>query len=71
VWTTVEPPADAAWSPIETISSSEAGFERAYQGSALVLSWPLGLGPGERTSVRIGHAVTAAYDRTAEELASG
>ena len=35
-----EPAADAWWSPIETVSNSEAGFERVYQGSALLVSWP-------------------------------
>jgi alpha-amylase len=34
---------DAWWAPIETVSSSEAGFERVYQGSALLLSWRVGL----------------------------
>ncbi len=57
------PPADAWWAPIETISNSEAGFERAYQGSALLLSWPLRLEPGARTTVRVEHAVTVAVDR--------
>ena len=41
-------PADAWWAPIETISNSEAGFERVYQGSALLLSWPLAWSRGER-----------------------
>jgi alpha-amylase len=29
------------------VSLSEAGFERIYQGSALLLTWPLRLRPGE------------------------
>ncbi len=45
VATTVTPAAAAWISPIETISNSEAGFERVYQGSALVFSWPLDLAP--------------------------
>jgi alpha-amylase len=32
--------------PIETVSNSEAGFERVYQGTALVVHWPLDLEPG-------------------------
>ena len=32
--TLASPDADAWWYPIETISNSEAGFERVYQGSA-------------------------------------
>jgi alpha-amylase len=34
--------AELAWGPVETISVSEAGFERIYQGLALLLTWPLG-----------------------------
>ena len=36
------------WAPIETVSLSEAGFERIYQGSAVLVSWPLALPPGGR-----------------------
>ncbi len=35
-----------AWAPVETVSLSEAGFERIYQGSAILFSWPLELRPG-------------------------
>ena len=34
------------WAPIETVSLSEAGFERIYQGSAILISWPVQLPPG-------------------------
>ncbi len=34
-------------SPIETISMSEAGFERVYQASALLPHWEINLNPGE------------------------
>jgi alpha-amylase len=37
-WT---PPAELAWGPVETVSVSEAGFERIYQGTAFLLTWPL------------------------------
>jgi alpha-amylase len=40
-------PATVAWAPVETVSLSETGFERIYQGSALLLSWPLSLAPGQ------------------------
>ena len=40
-------PADLAWAPVETVSLSEAGLERIYQGSSIVWSWPLRLTPGE------------------------
>ena len=43
--TTTAAEADAWWAPIETVSNSENGFERMYQGSALLLSWPLRLAP--------------------------
>jgi len=56
--TRVEPAADAWWAPIETISNSEGGFERVYQGSALLLSWPVSLGPGSTWSVRVKHVAT-------------
>jgi hypothetical protein len=39
--------------PIETVSNSDAGFERAYQGSCLLAHWPLELGPGEDWSVEL------------------
>ena len=63
----VEPPATAWWSPIETVSNSEGGFERVYQGSALVFTWPLRLAPGTALTVRIAHAVATSRDRAAEE----
>lgn len=64
---TVEPGADAWWSPIETISNSESGFERIYQGSALLVSWPVTLVPGETHRVRLHQAVTVTRDRAAAE----
>ena len=48
--TDLDEPADAWWAPIETVSNSESGFERVYQGSGLLLSWPLRLAPGERVA---------------------
>ncbi len=33
--------AELAWGPVETVSVSEAGFERIYQGTALLLAWPV------------------------------
>jgi alpha-amylase len=67
VATRVEPAAEAWISPIDTVSSSEAGFERVYQGSALVLAWPLVLPAGVATAVRIQHTVATTRDRSAEE----
>ena len=61
------PAADAWWAPIETVSNSESGFERVYQGSGLLLSWPLTLAPGESRRFAVAQAVTVARDRTAAE----
>jgi alpha-amylase len=67
VATTVTPATEAWISPIETVSNSEAGFERVYQGSALVLTWPLDLAPGAQMSVRVEHVVSTSRDRAEEE----
>ena len=66
VSTALDDPADAWWAPIETISNSEDGFERIYQGSGLLLSWPLQLASGERWERIVRHTVTTTRDRTAE-----
>ena len=61
-------PADAWWAPVETISNSEGGFERVYQGAGLLLSWPLALAAGASRTITVGHGhVTTARDRAAEE----
>ncbi|MEX2146125.1 MAG: alpha-amylase/4-alpha-glucanotransferase domain-containing protein [Candidatus Rokuibacteriota bacterium] len=31
---------EIAWGPVETVSVSETGFERIYQGIALLIAWP-------------------------------
>nr|MCU0477633.1 DUF1926 domain-containing protein [Chloroflexota bacterium] len=67
VATRVEPAAETWISSIDTVSNSEAGFERVYQGSALVFSWPLVLAPGAAVTVRVEHTVTTSRDRAAEE----
>jgi hypothetical protein len=69
VETTVSEPADLWWAPIETISNSEGGFERVYQGAGLLFSWPLSVAAGGSRSVTIRHAVSTTRDRAAEELA--
>jgi hypothetical protein len=70
VATAVSVPADAWWAPVETISNSESGFERVYQGSGLLLSWPLALPPGASWTVTVGHVVTTDRDRSVEEAAA-
>ncbi len=49
-------PAALVWRfPIETVSNSESGFERVYQGSAVAAVWPLQAGGGgdARFSIRL------------------
>jgi 4-alpha-glucanotransferase len=50
--------------PIETVTESEEGFERVYQGSQIMPVWPLELPPGGlwtgRFTLRVGLARTAA-----------
>jgi 4-alpha-glucanotransferase len=65
--TTTTSQADAWWAPIETVSNSEAGFERVYQGGALLLSWPVRLAAGERWTRTISHVVATTHDRATEE----
>jgi 4-alpha-glucanotransferase len=68
--TTVEPAADAWWAPIETISNSEAGLERVYQGSALLLSWPVRIAASGRWSAAIHHQARVDIDRAVEAITS-
>lgn len=46
-------PADWWQFPLETISLSEAGFERTYQGTTLLAHWPLELDPGGVLKLRL------------------
>jgi alpha-amylase len=41
----LSPAADLWKLPIETVSNSEGGFERVYQGTSLIARWPLSLDP--------------------------
>jgi hypothetical protein len=67
VLTVVDDPADAWWAPIETVSNSENGFERVYQGAGLLLSWVLRLAPGERWHRVIRQRVETTRDRAIED----
>jgi hypothetical protein len=62
-----DPPVAAEWYPIDTVSNSEAGFERVYQGSCLVFRWPLHLAPGASHTVSIRFTVAQSRDLLAEE----
>ena len=64
---TVTRPALAWRAPVETVSNSEGGFERIYQGSGLLLSWPLALAAGGSFGVTVSQVVTTTRDRSAEE----
>ncbi|MBN2070639.1 MAG: DUF1926 domain-containing protein [Candidatus Krumholzibacteriota bacterium] len=39
--------------PVETVSNSDSGYERVYQGSALVPVWDLSLSEGGSSTIRI------------------
>jgi alpha-amylase len=56
-----------AWAPIETVSRSESGYELTYQGSVLVLRWPVSVRAVEHTAVGVRLAVTQARDRARDE----
>ncbi len=65
---TISKPADVWWAPVETVSNSEAGFERVYQGLGILVSWPLSLAPGASRTATIAHVAHAARDRAEEEI---
>ena len=75
-WLGIDARAEAApgariwWQPIETVSNSEGGFERNYQGSALLFAWPLALAPGASMDVAVKITVRCERDRREEELVS-
>ncbi len=46
-------PADDGWGPIETVSIWEDGFERLYQGTALLLACPVRLDRYREWDVRL------------------
>ncbi|HEX7498649.1 MAG TPA: alpha-amylase/4-alpha-glucanotransferase domain-containing protein, partial [Candidatus Limnocylindrales bacterium] len=60
-----EPAARLTWYPVETVSNSESGFERVYQGSSLLFRWPVPLGPGARAAFGVGFAITQTVDHSA------
>jgi hypothetical protein len=50
------------------VSNSEAGFERVYQGSALLVSWPVMLAPGEARTFAVTQRVIVARDKAKAEV---
>jgi alpha-amylase len=61
------PAARLSWLPVETVSNSEGGFERVYQGSSLLFRWPVALEPGAAASFTVRLDVTQTVDRSADE----
>ena len=56
------PAARALWiAPIETISESEEGFERVYQGSQILAVWPIELAAGNPWTGEVSLRVEAAH----------
>ena len=70
VESSISPAADAWYAPIETVSNSEAGFERVYQGSALLLSWTINLEPGASFTAAVQHRAKVSLDHAAGEASS-
>jgi hypothetical protein len=64
----IEPAARLTWYPVETVSNSEGGFERVYQGSSLLFRWPIALAPGEARTFTVSFAVTQTVDHSAAEV---
>ncbi|MBI4216318.1 MAG: DUF1926 domain-containing protein [Chloroflexi bacterium] len=52
----LSPPGRAWRFPVNALSSSEEGVEEVYQGTCLLLAWPLALGPGEEAHFRLDWA---------------
>lgn len=63
-----EPPAEATWSPIQTVSNSEAGFEKVYQGSCLLLRWPIALAAREVAAYRAAFVAGPATVQASQEV---
>jgi hypothetical protein len=65
---TVDRPARLTWYPVETVSNSEAGFERVYQGSCLLFRWPVSLAPEvDAVSRTVRFEVKQSTDHSARE----
>jgi alpha-amylase len=63
--TRISPACDAWWAPIETVSNSEEGFERVYQGSALLTSWLVDLEPSQSCLQVVRNRAIIERDRAA------
>jgi hypothetical protein len=63
----LQPAAPQEWFPVETVSNSEAGFERVYQGSCLAQRWSLNLAAGESATFATSLYFTQSRDHSAEQ----
>ncbi len=57
--------------PVETISSSEAGLERSYQQSLLLPRWQIELGAGESERISLQLQLSAAPEREPQRAMAG
>jgi len=64
---TSAPEAPVAWYPVDTISNSEGGFERVYQGSSMLFRWPVSVAPAESRAFTIRFGVSQSIDLAATE----
>ena len=62
-----QPAAAQEWFPVETVSNSEAGFERVYQGSCLTQRWQLQLAAGQPQTFTTTLRFTQTRDHATEE----
>jgi alpha-amylase len=63
------PGASHLWiAPIETVSESEEGFERVYQGSQILAIWPVQLMPAAKWSAETVLHVTKAREENTKSL---
>ncbi|HHT9132392.1 MAG TPA: alpha-amylase/4-alpha-glucanotransferase domain-containing protein, partial [Candidatus Tripitaka californicus] len=49
--------------PLMTVSQSESGFEKVYQGSTVLPLWRLSMRPGDRWELRIKWGVEELVSR--------
>jgi 4-alpha-glucanotransferase len=61
-----DPPARQEWFAVETVSQSEGGYERVYQGSCLTQRWPVRLAAGRSATFSTTLRVTQSRDRAAD-----
>jgi alpha-amylase len=64
----VSPATDLEWFPVETVSQSEGGYERVYQGSCLLQRWPLRLAAGASSTFSATLRVVQSRDRAVDEV---